>query len=281
MQKIETARNLSSNALPESLQPSRIPQPFRTAEQGKLEFLPPGKEVQLSGGSSATVYNLDDSPVYACVANIATRFPEVEKVAVNSRCTEKVTLLDGEINAEINGAITKLEKGAFVVLASGDSYAFTGTGRIIVVTDSKEGWTNFVKQFPEPTPTSLREDALTRTFLRFLMTADPKSNVAGAREFLNMEIDPRTCPLEMVRGDLSGDFGPEMKIERLELGPRDYVYNKKTIFQLNEGEIGVTYHWSDTAPLAGGGGSAHRRLRIIESGQLESIERDIFGVFMS
>ena len=237
-------------------------------------------EAQLSGGSKATVHNLDEFPVYACVADIATRFPEIGKVAVNSGCTEKVTLLSGELDVEINGSITKLQKGAFVVIAPGDSYSFTGSGRIVVVTDSKKGWTNVVTQFaePSPEPASIREESLTRGFLRFLITADP--NTAGAQEFCNMKLDPRTCPLEMVSGKPDYGFGPKLKIERLEIGPGEYRDRDKTIFQLNEGEIGVTYHWSDTAPLSGGGGSAHRKLKLDADGQLESMERTIFSTFM-
>lgn len=54
----------------------------------------------------------------------------------------------------------------------------------------------------------------------------------------------------------------------------------RTVYTLKDGELAVTYHWSDTAPLAGGGGSAHRKLKILEDGRVESIEREIISTFM-
>jgi hypothetical protein len=127
-----------------------------------------------------------------------------------------------------------------------------------------------------------RQEVLARAFLKYLHSAD--ENVAGAREFQSLEADPDTCNL--------GDFldfshrscdgsGIYLKIHQIQEGPGKYESGGRAIYELASGEMAVTYSWGDVAFLSGGGGTAHRRLRIGFADQLESIEREIVGIFMS
>jgi hypothetical protein len=219
MLEVRSSRNLSATQLPQSLHPSSIPPALGALENGVFDHIFPLGTTQFPGGCTVATYRTEDSPVHVSVADVSGRFPESGKVAVNAWCMEKITLLDGELTFEINGNPITLAKGDFVVLAAGDSYAASGSGRFVATADTGQGTTILATQFPEPAGPPSREEVVIRSFLRLLMTGDRKSSFAGAEELVALAVDPRTVPLEMVTGSRDVDHEPQLKIEKLQMVP--------------------------------------------------------------